>query len=477
MKDCPAALTIAAAVNAGQSARVEVAKAIARAQADTLNAIIRVHADRALAAADRVDARIRAGERLPLAGVPMALKDNLCVEGLETTCCSKMLSGFVPPYTATAVARLEAAGAIVVAQANQDEFAFGSSNETSFRGPVRNPNDPTRIPGGSSGGSAASVAAGIVPLALGSDTGGSIRQPAGLCGCVGIKPTYGRISRYGLIAFGSSLDQIGPFAGNVADAAACLEVMSGHDANDSTSATFPVGGLAAAAQGDARAALKGLRIGYVPAHGQGLQSAVSRSLELAKERLIAAGASLVPVTLPHEKYAVAVYYVIATGEVASNLARMDGVRFGHQATKPTSLHDCYARSRAEGFGAEAKRRIMLGTYVLSTGYYEAYYKKAQQVRRLVLDDFKAAFQTCDVILGPVSATTAFRFGEKLADPVQMYLSDIFTIAANLAGVPAINVPFGHDELGLPVGLHLQAAQWHDDRLLRAAAGLEALALG
>lgn len=469
------ALAIAAAVNAGQSARTAVAESLARAKADTLNAVIRVHEARALAAADRVDARIKAGERLPLAGVPIALKDNLCTEGLETACCSKILAGFVPPYTATAVARLEAAGAVVVAQLNQDEFAFGSSNETSCRGPVKNPHDPTRIPGGSSGGSAAAVASGIVPIALGSDTGGSIRQPAGLCGCVGLKPTYGRVSRYGLIAFGSSLDQIGPFTANVADNAACLEIMSGHDALDSTSAQRPASGLAAAAQGDVRGSLKGLRVGYVPAHGQGLQPAVERSLRLAQERLAAAGATLVPVELPHERYAVAVYYVIATGEAASNLARMDGVRFGHQAAKPESLHDCYARSRAEGFGREAKRRIMLGTYVLSTGYYDAYYKKAQQVRRLILRDFETAFRSCDVILGPVSPTTAFRFGEKLADPVQMYLSDIFTIAANLAGVPAISVPFGKDDQGLPVGLHLQAAQWHDDRLLRAAAGLEALA--
>jgi aspartyl-tRNA(Asn)/glutamyl-tRNA(Gln) amidotransferase subunit A len=476
MSSLPNARAIAAAVNGGQSARAEVEKALARAKADTTNAIIRVHEQRALAAADAVDARIKAGERLPLAGVPIAVKDNICVTGLETTCCSKMLAGHKPPYTATAVERLEAAGAVVIAQTNQDEFAFGSSNETSAYGPVKNPRDPSRIPGGSSGGSAAAVAAGIVPIALGSDTGGSIRQPAGLCGCVGLKPTYGRVSRYGLIAFGSSLDQIGPLADDVGDAALCTEIMSGADIHDSTcSREHPVAGLTAAATGDVRGSLKGLRVGYVVAHGEGLQPAVSKSLELAKQRLVEAGATLVPVTLPHERFAVAVYYVIATGEASSNLSRMDGVRFGHQAAKAATLGELYAKSRAEGFGTEAKRRIMLGTYVLSTGYYDAYYKKAQQVRRLILRDFETAFASCDVLLGPVSPTTAFRIGEKLADPLQMYLSDIFTIATNLAGVPGISVPFGTDEAGLPIGLQLQAAQWHDDRLLKAAAGLEALA--
>jgi aspartyl-tRNA(Asn)/glutamyl-tRNA(Gln) amidotransferase subunit A len=353
---------------------------------------------------------------------------------------------------------------------------MGSSNETSAYGPVRHPRDPARAPGGSSGGSAAAVAAGLVPLALGSDTGGSIRQPASLCGVVGLKPTYGCVSRYGLIAFGSSLDQIGPLAADVGDAALCLEAMAGHDGFDSTSATRDPAGLAAAgADPQAPAALKGLRVGFVPAHAEGLAPGVAKRLDEAKRRLAAAGATLVPVALPHEKFAVAVYYVIATGEASSNLSRMDGVRFGHRAAAPESLGALYGRSRAEGFGWEAKRRIMLGTYVLSTGYYDAYYKKAQQVRRLICRDYEQAFAGCDVLLGPASPTTAFKIGEKMADPLQMYLSDIFTLATNLAGVPAISVPFGADEQGLPVGMQLQARQWDDARLLRVAAGLERLA--
>lgn len=458
------ALEIAAAVNAGRSARVAVEAALAACEADQLNAVIRVHRARALAAADAVDAQVRAGKRLPLAGVPLALKDNLCVDGLPATCCSRMLAGYVAPYTATAVARLQAAGAVVVAQTNMDEFAFGSSNETSCYGPVRNPVDPTRIPGGSSGGSATVVAAGYVPVALGSDTGGSIRQPAGLCGCVGMKPTYGQVSRYGLIAFGSSLDQIGPFARSADDADAVLRAMAGHDPLDATSAPRP---LDLPPAGDV---LRGARIGYVAAHAEGLQDEVRAALDAAKERLRAAGATLVPVALPHERFAVAVYYVVGTGEAASNLARMDGIRFGHRAAA-ADLHGLYRASRAQGFGAEAKRRIMLGTYVLSTGYYDAYYKKAMQVRRLICQDFANAFTSCDAILGPVSPTTAFRFGEKLSDPLQMYLSDIFTIAANLAGVPAVSVPYGRDRAGLPIGLQLQGPMFSDARLLALAGAL------
>jgi len=469
------AIAIAAAVQAGQSARIEVDHALERAQRDTTNAVIRIHAERARAAASRVDQRIAAGERLPLAGVPIAVKDNLCVEGLETTACSKILAGFIPPYTATAVARLEQAGAVVVATTNMDEFAFGSSNETSAYGPVRNPRDPTRIPGGSSGGSAAAVAAGIVPLALGSDTGGSIRQPASLCGVVGMKPTYGCVSRYGLIAFGSSLDQIGPLATTVADAGLCLEVMAGHDGFDSTSAQRPTAGLAAA--GLNRTIPSGLRVGYVPAHATGLASGVAARLEAAKRQLAQAGATLVPIEMPHETYAVAVYYVIATGEAASNLSRFDGIRYGHRTAQPATLQALYGQSRAEGFGWEAKRRIMLGTYVLSTGYYDAYYRKAMQVRRLILDDYQQAFARCDALLGPASPTTAFRFGEKMKDPLQMYLSDIFTLATNLAGVPGIAVPFGADDDRLPVGMQMQAKQWEDAGLLRLAGALEALAAG
>jgi aspartyl-tRNA(Asn)/glutamyl-tRNA(Gln) amidotransferase subunit A len=469
----PSARSIVAAVQGGQSALLEVERALERAGADTTNAVIRTHGERGRAAARVVDVRVAAGERLPLAGVPIAVKDNLCVQGIETTACSKILTGFVPPYTATAVDRLERAGAVVVATTNMDEFAFGSSNETSAFGAVRNPRDPTRIPGGSSGGSAAAVAAGIVPLALGSDTGGSIRQPASLCGVVGMKPTYGCVSRYGLIAFGSSLDQIGPLAGSVGDAGLCLEMMAGHDGFDSTSAARDPAGLAAAAADGAIPA--GVRIGYVPAHAKGLAPGVAARLEAAKERLARAGATLVPVELPHEKYAVAVYYVIATGEASSNLARMDGIRFGHRSSQAATLQALYGQSRAEGFGWEAKRRIMLGTYVLSTGYYDAYYRKAMQVRRLILADYEQAFKQCTVLLGPASPTTAFRFGERLQDPLQMYLSDIFTLATNLAGVPGISVPFGADEQGLPVGMQLQARQWDDALLLRLAGGLEALA--
>ena len=470
----PTAASIAAAVNAGTSARAAVEQSLAKAKADTLNAVIRTYPERALAAAEAVDARIRRGEKLPLAGVPIAIKDNLCLTGVPATACSRILTGYVAPYTGTALARLEAAGAVIVCATNMDEFAMGSSNETSALGPVRNPVDPTRIPGGSSGGSAAAVAAGIVPLALGSDTGGSIRQPAALCGCVGLKPTYGMVSRFGLIAFGSSLDQIGPLAGTVQDATLCLDAMAGVDAHDSTTAPRQHAALTPALAGDPLAGLKGLRVGFVAAHENGLQPAVKARLDAAKTALTAAGATLMPVNVPHEQYATAVYYIIATGEAASNLSRFDGVRFGLRTKDPQSLAELYAKSRAEGFGTEVKRRIMLGTYVLSSGYYDAYYRKAQQVRRRICDDFATVFSACDVLLGPTSPTTAFAFGEKTSDPLQMYLSDIFTIAANLAGIPAISVPFGHDQRRLPVGLQLQAAQWGEPALLRAAAGLEAL---
>ena len=471
--DLKTALQIAAAVNAGTSAAIAVRESLAKAKADPLNAIIRVHEARALAAAAVVDARIKAGERLPLAGVPIALKDNLLADGLIVTACSKVLAGFVAPYTATAVARLEAAGAVVVATTNMDEFAMGSSNETSAYGPVKNPVDQTRIPGGSSGGSAAAVASGIVPLALGSDTGGSIRQPASLCGVVGLKPTYGSVSRYGLIAFGSSLDQIGPFSRSVADSALALRIMAGHDVNDSTSADRDQSGLDQL-PADPVSALKGLRVGFVAAHEAGLAPGVKVRLDAAKRALTSAGATLVPVTLPHERYAVAVYYVLATGEASSNLSRFDGIRYGHRTKDAATLADVYGKSRVEGFGAEVQRRIMLGTYVLSTGYYDAYYKKAQQVRRKICDDYAAAFAACDVLLGPVSPTTAFKSGEKSSDPLQMYLSDIFTIATNLAGVPGISVPFGNDEQQLPVGMQLQAPMWADAKMLAVAAGLEAL---
>jgi aspartyl-tRNA(Asn)/glutamyl-tRNA(Gln) amidotransferase subunit A len=469
------ARAIAAAVNGGTSALIEVEASLARAAADTTNALIRIFPERARERAAAVDARVKAGERLPLAGVPLVVKDNLCVEGLPATASSKILQGYVAPYTATAIARLEAAGAVVIATANMDEFAMGSSNETSTYGAVKNPVDPTRIPGGSSGGSAAAVAAGIAPLALGSDTGGSIRQPASLCGCVGLKPTYGMVSRHGLIAFGSSLDQIGPLAGNVGDAALCLDVMAGSDVHDSTTAPREHEMLLPALSSDAKASLKGLRVGYVPEHLEGLQEEVRARLAAVEKGLREAGAELVEVHLPHERYAIAVYYIVATGEASSNLARFDGVRYGHRANAD-SLHGMYAATRAEGFGDEVKRRIMLGTYVLSSGYYDAYYKKAMAVRRKLCDDFAAAFSKCDVLLGPTSPTTAFKHGEKTADPLQMYLSDIFTISANLAGIPGISVPVGSDAKGLPIGLQLQAAQWGEPSLLRAASGIEALGL-
>jgi len=467
------ARAIAAAVNGGAPARAAVEISLARAEADTHNAIIRIHRERALNAADAVQARVKAGEFLPLAGVPIVVKDNISVRGMPATACSKILTGYVAPFNATAVERLEAAGAVVVATSNMDEFAMGSSNETSVFGPVRNPVDPTRIPGGSSGGSAAAVVAGIAPIALGSDTGGSIRQPASLCGCVGLKPTYGMVSRHGLIAFGSSLDQIGPLTTTVDDAALCLDIMAGTDIHDSTSAPRQHVALAPMLAGDPIAAIKGLRVGFVPEHREGLQPEVRARLDSTLESLRKAGAELVEVHVPHERYAIAVYYIVATGEAASNLARFDGVRFGHREDAD-SLHGMYAKTRASGFGTEVKRRIMLGTHVLSSGYYDAYYKKAMAVRRRLCDDFSAAFTKCDVLLGPTSPTTAFKVGEKTADPLTMYLSDIFTIAANLVGIPGISVPAGSDNQGLPIGLQLQAAQWGEAALLRAAAGIAAL---
>ena len=461
-----------AAVHAGAPVLPLVDAALQRCAGDTNNAVVRLLAERARAAAATVQARLTAGERPALAGVPLLVKDNLLVQGAPATAASRILEGFVAPYTATAVARLEAAGAVVVGHANMDEFAMGSSNERSVYGPVRNPRDPTRVPGGSSGGSAAAVAAGLVPVALGSDTGGSIRQPASLCGVVGYKPTYGAISRYGLIAYGSSLDQIGPLTTTVADAALVAHVMAGEDPADGTCARRAAI-MPATLPGDPRAALRGARIGWVPAHVDGLQSAVRRTLDATKAALAEAGATLVEVALPREANAIPVYYVIATGEAASNLARFDGVRYGRRCADPADLHDLYARSRVEGFGPEVQRRIMLGTYVLSTGYYDAYYLQAQRVRRLLCDDFNAAFARCDAILGPVSPTTAWRLGEKTADPLQMYLADLFTLSANLAGLPGISVPCGSDEAGLPIGMQLQGAQWDDARLLSLAAGLEA----
>ena len=441
--------------------------ALERAEADTLNCVVRTHAEDALKQAAAIDERRGAGDSRPLDGVPMLVKDNLCVEGMVSTCASRMLGQWKAPYTATAVQRLQDAGAVVIGHANMDEFAMGSSNETSAHGPVNNPHDPERIPGGSSGGSAAAVAAGIVPLALGSDTGGSIRQPASLCGCVGLKPTYGRVSRYGLIAFGSSLDQIGPLTNSVSDAALSLQIMAGLDPLDGSSLDMTAEDI----QPTTAENLSGLKVGWVPAHNEGSSPAVQAAMAKAREALVAKGAELVEIELPHEQYAVATYYIIATGEASSNLSRFDGVHYGHRSDDVEDLSDVYTHSRSEGFGAEVKRRILLGSYVLSAGYYDAYYKKAMQVRALIMKDFAAAFAQCDMILGPTSPTVAFKRGEK-SDPLSMYMSDIYTISANLAGIPALSLPAGSDEAGLPIGVHLQAASRSDGKLLSTALAIE-----
>jgi aspartyl-tRNA(Asn)/glutamyl-tRNA(Gln) amidotransferase subunit A len=404
-----------------------------------------------------------------LSGVPVAIKDNICVRGLQTSCGSRILGAYHPPYTATAVERLLGAGAVVVGKTNCDEFAMGSSNENSAFGAARNPWDTERVPGGSSGGSAASVAARIVPVALGSDTGGSVRQPAALCGVVGVKPTYGRVSRYGLVAFGSSLDQIGTFTLNARDAATVLSVMAGRDELDATTADVEVPDYVSQLTGD----VKGARIGVPRAlFGEGLDAGVRASVESAIEVFRDLGAEVVDVDLPHAKYAIAVYYIIATAEASSNLARYDGVRYGFRAEESPELRSMYRRTREEGFGAEVKRRIMLGTYVLSSGYYDAYYLKAQQVRALIKRDFTDAFARCDAILTPTTPTTAFRLGEKTDDPLAMYLNDIYTVTANLAGVPAMSVPCGLSGEGLPVGMQLVARHWDEATMFRLADAYE-----
>ena len=431
-----------------------------------------VTAERALDRARALDVHQRAGKPLgPLHGVPVAIKDNMCTAGVPTTASSKILRGFVPPYSATVVARLEAAGAVMLGKTNLDEFAMGSSTENSALGPTKNPWDLDRTPGGSSGGSAAAVAGRMVPLALGSDTGGSIRQPAALCGIVGLKPTYGRVSRYGLMAFASSLDQIGPFSCTVEDAALAFQVIGGHDAHDATSSTEAMPDLLASLTGE----VKGLRIGVPKAFlGEGVDAPVLAAFHEAMKSLAARGATLVDIELPHAGYGIPVYYLIATAEASSNLARYDGVRYGHRTTieKDDTLLTMYERSRDEGFGAEVKRRIMLGTYALSTGYYDAYYGKAQRVRTLIARDFAAAYDTVDVLVSPTSPTTAFAFGAK-ADPLSMYLNDVCTIPSNLAGHPAISVPFGTGDDAMPVGVQLMAPALAETTLLSAAAVLEA----
>ncbi|HUU33077.1 MAG TPA: Asp-tRNA(Asn)/Glu-tRNA(Gln) amidotransferase subunit GatA [Vicinamibacterales bacterium] len=442
--------------------------AIAR-QEPALGAYTAVAAERALGQAAAVDQARSRGETLgPLAGVPIAVKDNISTRGVPTTGGSKILAGYVPPYDATVITRLAAAGAVVIGKTNCDEFAMGSSTENSAYGATANPWALDRAPGGSSGGSAATVAARAVPAALGSDTGGSIRQPAAFCGIVGLKPTYGRVSRYGLLAFASSLDQIGPFAVTVEDAAAVLAVIAGHDDHDGTSAAQAV--PAWTTDGDAR----GLRIGVPRAFIQGVDATVAQAFNEALAVWRDRGATVVDIALPNAPLAIPVYYLIATAEASSNLARYDGARYGYRTpiTATDTLRDMYERTRDEGFGAEVKRRIMLGTYVLSAGYYDAYYLKAQQVRAKVRDDYAAAFTTVDVVATPTTPTPAFKLGEKTADPLQMYLADIFTVSANLAGVPAVSLPCGLSPDGLPIGCQLTATMWDEASLIRAGAAFQ-----
>ena len=403
-------------------------------------------------------------KRLPLFGIPIALKDNICTRGVRTTCASKMLANFVPPYDATVVEALREAGAVIVGKTNLDEFAMGSSTENSAFGVTRNPAAPEYIPGGSSGGSAAAVAAGVVPAALGSDTGGSIRQPCSHCGCVGLKPTYGRISRYGLVAFASSLDQIGPIAADVRDIGSLLEVLSVADQRDSTNARKPFKSSESLYAAD----LTGMKIGLPREYfGDGLSQSVRGALMRLLDGLKSRGATAIDVSLPNVSYAVAAYYIICTAEASSNLARYDGVKYGHRAGNASTLMDMYTRTREEAFGAEVKRRIMVGTYVLSSGYYDAYYLKAARLRTLIARDFERAFTECDVILSPVAPTPAFKLHEKVRDPLQMYLTDIYTVSANLAGIPGISVPAGESDK-LPIGAQFMAPKWREDTLLKAA---------
>jgi aspartyl-tRNA(Asn)/glutamyl-tRNA(Gln) amidotransferase subunit A len=436
---------------------------------ERVKAFITVTPEDARAAADAVDARIAAGEPAgPLAGVPVALKDNLCTNGVRTTAGSRILPNFVPPYDATVVSRLRVAGAVGIGKANCDEFAMGSSTENSGWFPTRNPWDLDRVPGGSSGGSAASVAALEAPIALGSDTGGSIRQPAALCGVVGLKPTYGRVSRYGLIAYASSLDQIGPFGRTVEDAALLLNAITGHDPLDSTSVDLPVPDYTAACRGD----VKGLRIGVPREYfGEGVDPRVAAAVRQAIDTLCAQGAAAEECSLPSTEYALAAYYIIAPAEASSNLARYDGVKYGHRTRELAGHIGLTEKTRDEGFGDEVKQRIMIGTYALSAGYYDAYYKRAQQARTLIRRDFDRVFEQFDVLLTPVSPTVAFKIGERADDPLAMKLADICTIPANMAGIPAVSVPCGLVD-GLPVGLHVIGKPFAEDTVLRAAAAYE-----
>ncbi|MEM9176573.1 MAG: Asp-tRNA(Asn)/Glu-tRNA(Gln) amidotransferase subunit GatA [Myxococcota bacterium] len=437
-----------------------------------LSAVVSARADAARAEAEAAAERIASGEaRSALDGIPILLKDNIVQAGEPATCASRILENFVSPYDATATERLREAGAIVVGRTNMDEFAMGSSTENTIHGEAHNPWDPSRACGGSSGGSAAAVAAGLVPVSLGSDTGGSIRQPAGFCGVVGLKPTYGRVSRWGLVAFASSLDQIGPFGRSVADCAATLEVIAGHDPRDSTSVPEDVPRWTDALDGEVGGLTIGLPEEYFVEEGVdvGVLARVREAIAAFEE----AGAKTVPVSLPHTEHAIATYYVIATAEASSNLARFDGVRYGRRAERPEDLQDLYLRSRSEGFGDEVKRRILLGTYVLSAGYYDAYYGKAQRVRTLIRRDFERAFERCDLILTPTMPETAFRLGEKSDDPLSMYLSDVYTTSVNLAGLPGLSMPCGLSD-GMPVGLQLIGKSLDEATILRAGDAFERL---
>jgi aspartyl-tRNA(Asn)/glutamyl-tRNA(Gln) amidotransferase subunit A len=438
-----------------------------------INSFLALSRERAMAQAAKIDALAAKGEPLPpLAGVPVGIKDVLAMKGSPATAGSKILQGYKPPYDATAVTRLESAGAVLLGKLNCDEFAMGSSNENSAYGPVRNPRALDRVPGGSSGGSAAAVAAGFAVASLGSDTGGSIRQPAAFCGVVGVLPTYGRVSRFGLIAFASSLDRVGPFATNVRDAATMLSVIAGQDAKDATSSDRPVGDYV----GALAKPVKGLRIG-VPAEyfGEGLDAEIRAAIERALDGLRAAGCVVKTIALPHTRYAIPTYYVIATAEASANLSRFDGVRFGLRAAENAgsqTLSAMYRETRDQGFGAEVKRRILLGTYALSAGYYDAYYRKAQQVRTLLTRDFLAAFAQVDAIVAPITPTPPWKLGEKTADPLQMYLEDIYSVAASLAGICAMSVPCGETASGLPIGVQIMGRHFNEETMLRVALSIE-----
>jgi aspartyl-tRNA(Asn)/glutamyl-tRNA(Gln) amidotransferase subunit A len=440
------------------------------AQDAPIGAYLTLSKERAMQKANAIDALASQGKELPpLAGVPVGIKDVMVTCGVRTTAGSKILEHYIPPYDSTAVVRLEAAGAVVLGKTNCDEFAMGSSNENSAYKPVRNPRDLRRVPGGSSGGSAAAVAAGMAVATLGSDTGGSIRQPASFCGVVGLMPTYGRVSRYGLIAFASSLDHIGPLTNTVRDAAIVLRTIAGHDPMDSTSADLPVPDYVA----ELDKPVRGLRLGVPMEYfGEGLDEEVRAAVEAAIQKLAALGCEIVPVSLPHTEYAIPTYYLVATAEASSNLARYDGVRYGQRAKTVRTLAEMYERTRDEGFGAEVKRRIMLGTYALSAGYYDAYYLKAQRVRTLLAGDFEEAFKKVDVIVTPTSPTAAFKLGEKTEDPLAMYLADVYTVTADLVGIPGISLPCGETRERLPIGLQILARHFDEATMLRVAASYE-----